>query len=518
MANRLVRKRDYQGVPDGIGEHYWHDVGVKGFWSVIKPYGRSVTNAATNPSAELFETSWFGINTATRERSRDAAIHGDVGLLVITTAANQGVGYEMFPQFSFNTTYWACISIDGAAGTVATFTFEYGTPGLSFAVPAIVTLPGYPVRVCAKFGPVPPAYGPILPTLPISVRFDRAGEYYVDGLVLTTTDEPITFYFDGDSPGASWQGLPHASASTIDGFSRVFGEQVNFNEIGFNITGSTGFGLTTKQPITTSFARLNGAHLQRVKDNPRIITLSGTFESGGDPARLHESRNAVLDALRWRFKNQCTQEMILCYSLVNDCGDQISPEVQIPVVYQGGLEGNWGALDRERATIVFAANSEQSFSDSFDSSGELFPNGTVVIDYEGTDDAWPDVHIYPGAGGLNLTSLHNDTTGHSIYFGSVAAGNPTSLNLIFGQYAILRTDPAKRITLDLYDYTGGSSPVVTRIMHYIRYEVSQVGLFRLVPGENQFRAPASLSTGGARIFLRWRNKYESTDHLCVRFA
>lgn len=509
------QKYTYKGVPEGIGEHYWHDAGAKGNWSIIKPYGYSATNAAVNPSVETNANRWFAINTSTVIRNNTAAIHGDYGLNVFTTAANQGVGYEMFPQFSFNTVYWACVSIDGDAGAIATLTFEYGEGVFRFATPATITLPGYPVRICARFGPVPTDAGPILPTLPVSVRFDRAGEYYVDGLVLTTTDEPITSYFDGDSPGASWQGTPHASASSIDAFSRVFGERVNFNEIGFNITGNMGFGLTPRQLITTSYARLNGAHYQRSKDLPRVVSLTGTFE-GPSPADMHEARQALIDTMIWRFKNQCTQELLLCYSLVDDCGNQISEELQIPVEYQAGLEGLWGTLDRERATLTFVANTEQSFASSFDSSVDLSINGTTIIDYEGTDDAWPEIYIYPGAGGLNLTAIHNDTTGHSVYFGtSAVGGNPNALPLVFGQYAILRTNPAQRISLDLYDYTAGGSPVVTRIMHYIRYQLSQVGLLRLVPGENQFRAPASLVSSGARVFLRYRNRYLSVDHLCA---
>lgn len=506
--------RRYVGVPEGIGEHYWHDEGIKGNWSIIRPYGKSAVNVAVNPSFELFSNQWVALG-GSWQRDRDAAIHGDVGALVTTTASNRGIGYDMFSQFSFNTTYWACVSVDGDAGAVVTFKFEYptGDPTVSFSVPTTITLQGYPVRICTKLSPVPTDAPPLIPGLPIAIRFDRAGTYYVDGLVLTTTDEPITSYFDGDSPGAGWQGIPHNSASSIDAFSRTFGERVNFNEVGFNITGMTGFGLTPRQLITSSFARLNGAHLQRVKDNPRIITLTGTFE-GNDPDEMHAARQTLIDAFVYRFKNQCTQEMLLCYSLVDDCGNRESEELQIPVEYQTGLEGYWNTLDRERVALVFIANSDQSFASSFDSSTELTINGTVVETYEGNDDAWPDVYIYPGAGGLNLTSLHNDTTGIAIYFGtSAAGGNPTALPLVFGQYAILRTNPKERISLDLYDYSSGSL-VVTRIMHYIRYQLSQVGLFRFVPGENQFRAPASLVSSGARIFLRYRNRYLSVDHLC----
>lgn len=513
----LSRERKYQIVADSGSEHYWHEAGVKGNWSIVKPYGYAIVNAATNPSFELFSSSWFGMNGATWLRDREAAIHGDVGALVTITAMNQGIGYEMFSQFSFNTTYWACVSVDGPAGAIVHFQIEYEAhPGVGVTIsqPTVVTLPGYPIRICAHLPPVSSDHNLTLPTLPIAIRFDRPGTYYVDGLVLTTTSEPITTYFDGDSPGAVWLGAPHASASSTDGFSRLFGERINFNEVGFNITGQAGFGLTPRQLLTTSYARLNGAHFQRTKDLPRVISLMGTFEGSGDEMR--QARQTLIDAMIYRFKNQCTQEMLLCYSLVDDCGNPVSEELQIPVEYQAGLEGLWNVADMERATLTFVANTEQSFASAFDSSAELSINGTVVETYEGTDDSWPDIHIFPGAGGLNLSAIHNDTTGHSVYFGTNAAGgNPSALPLVFGQYAILRTNPAQRISLDLYDYTGGGSPAVSRIMHYIRYDVSQVGLLRLVPGENQFRAPASLAPTGARVFLRYRNRYQSIDHLCA---
>lgn len=523
--SRAERQYTYQGVPEGIGEHYWHGAGVKGYWSIIKPYGYSVVNAATNPSVEADITKWVALSGGSIQRSDLAAIYGSFGILVTTTAMNQGAGYEMFSQFAFNTTYWACISINGTAGAVATFQFEYPSApasSISFCVPASVTLPGYPIRICVKFGPVPTDAGPILPTLPVSVRFDRAGTYHIDGLVLTTTSEPIIEYFDGDSPDATWLGVPHASASSTLGTSRIFGEAINLNEVGLNATGQTGFGLTPQQLLTSSYARLNGAHFQRSKDNPRVITLFGTIEGG--PEDMHATRQTIIDALIWRFKNQCTQEALLTYCLRDDCGCRVSDELEIPVAYQAGLEGVWSTLDRERLTLVFVANTEQGFNSRYQSSADLNVNGTSIIDYEGTDDAWVEVHMWPGAGGMNVSAIHNDTTGHSVYFG-YPGGNPTALPLAFGpptrEYAILRTNPAQRISLDLYQYTVDSGGIPsgtatqTRIMYYIRYQLSQVGLFRLVPGENQIRAQASLFSTGSRVMLRWRNRYLSIDHLCA---
>lgn len=523
--SRTEKEYTYQGVPDGIGEHYWHGAGVKGNWSVIKPYGRAIVNAAVNPSLEADSTRWFGMNSPSfANRSDIAAIYGSFGFLVITTAANQGAGYEMFPQFVFNTTYWACVSVNGPAGAVATFQFEYPSApasSISFCVPTSVTLPGYPIRICVKFGPVPTDAGPILPTLPISVRFDRAGTYHIDGLVLTTTSEPIIEYFDGDSPDATWLGVPHASSSSTIGTSRTFGEAINFNESGFNATGQTGFGLTPQQLITTSYARLNGAHFQRAKDNPRVITFLGTIEGG--PEEMHATRQTLIDALIWRFKNQCTQEALLTYCLRDECGCRVSDELEIPVAYQSGLEGTWSTLDRERVALMFVANTEQGFNSRYQSSAALgLPVSTTIIDYQGTDDAWPEIHMWPGAGGTNIYYIINDTTGHAIYFG-YPGGNPDALPLAFGpptrEYAILRTNPAQRISLDLYQYdvSGGTPTGVatqTRIMHYIRYQYSQVGMFRLVPGENQIRVNTTGGTGG-RVMLRWRNRYLSIDHLCA---
>lgn len=517
--SRFEPKRDYEGVLPGIDEHYWHPIGVKGYWSVIKPYGESLVNAALNPSFEFFTDHWIALGGATWLRDRDAAIHGDIGALVTTTGGNQGIGYQMYSQFSTGTHYSACVSVDGPAGAVVTFKFEYANPSVPTPAATQVRLPGYPIRICAQLPPV--SLNPSSATLPIGIRFDRAGTYNVDGLMLTTTTTPIETYFDGDSPHAGWQGTPNNSASTIDGFSRQVGERFNLNENGFNFTAGNGFGLTPRQLITSPFARLNGAHLQRVKELPRVIMLTGTFE--GAPEDMHEARSELIESLRWKFKNQCTEELLLCYSLVDECGCQISPEVQIPCELQSGLEGAWSTLDRERVTLVFTTSGEQSFVDSFDTSGELTLNGTVLVTNEGTDDVWPDVYIFPGATGMNIDHITNVTTGHSVVFGTNAAGgNPTALPLSFGQYAILRTDPRKRISLDLVSYPGGIA-TVTRIMHYLDHVerelspgatiISRVGEFRLIPGENQFNTTVSLLSSGSRAFLRWRNRYESVDHL-----
>lgn len=504
---RLIRQSLRVSVPPDGGEHYWHGQGEQGYWSLSKPYSDVIVNAAVNPSVELNANRWAALTGATVFRSTDGAIHGNQGLQVITSAANHGVGYDMFPGFSFGTTYCVCISVDGPEGAVATLRFEYASPPGQAVVgvsQTLITLPGYPIRICTR---LPANMTSPTTILYVAVRFSQAGEYKVDGLVITATEVPVTTYFDGDSPNAVWLGIPHSSTSSTTGFSRTFGEPVDFNEIGFNITGSTGFGLSPRQLITTPFARLNGAHLQRVKDLPRVITLTGLFE--GTPEEMHEARRNLIDALTWRFKNQCTQEVLLTYMLRDECGCRISPALQIFAEYQAGLEGLWGALDRERATLTFVANSQQSFSDPFDSTADLFINGTTIITNEGNDDAWLEIYMWPGAGGMNVSEIHNDTTGHHVYFGtSASGGNPTALPLAFGEYAILRTDPTQRISLDIY--APGSS---TRAMHYIRYAQSQVGLVRLVPGENQFRVVAPLLSTGSRVFFNWRNRYLSVDSL-----
>jgi len=499
--------RGYHNVPPSAGEHYWHDEGAKGYWSIIKPYGIAATNIALNPSVERSADHWLALGGgSTVLRTPLGAIYGNEGLQVTTTGINEGVGYEFLPQFDLitPTPYSACISIDGTPGTIATFEFAHDNVPDSDRLIARIRLPGYPVRVCAHLKAT--SNNTLAPTLPISVRFDRPGVYQVDGLVIVESLDPVVFYFDGDSPGGDWDGTPHDSESSIDAADRTLGDRINFNEIGFNIVSASGFGVSPRQLITTNFARLNGAHLQRVRDNPRTIALTGTFE--GSPAEMHAARCDLVDALTWRFKNQCTQEATLCYSLVDDCGCQVSKELQIPVEYQAGLEGTWNTLDRERATVVFVANSEQSFSEAFDSSASFDVTSigvkTLTIDYAGNDDAWLEVTIL---GSITVASIKNTTTGNEVHFGTtLAGGNPNSIPLAAGEYAILRTNPAKRISLDFYP--GG-----TRIMHYIRYLQSQMGLFRLVPGQNVLTVDVIARDDGCRVYVRWRNRYQSVDCL-----
>jgi hypothetical protein len=508
------QQRDYPGVPEAIGEHYWHEEGVKGYWSIIKPFNETLVNACKNPSFEVDLTHWVAINTATVTRLDDAALHGSMGARVVTTAAGQGIGYEFFDQFAFGVDYSAAISVNGPAGAGVTFKFEH-----DIVIPSATTviLPGYPIRITCQL----PAtiIGTTLPTLPVSVRFDTTGTYYVDGLVIMSRRTPVELYFDGDSPGGSWFGAPHDSSSGIDIYSRTFGERVNLNEIGFSVTGQSGFGMAPRNLITSSFARQNGAHLQRVKDDPRVITITGQFECG--PEEMHEARAALVEALMWRFKNQYTTELLLTYTLRDECGNQLTPEVSIPVEYQSGLEGIWNTLDRERVVLTFVANTDQAFTEMFDRSVEI--SGTTIVTNQGNEDAWVEVLMFASAGGLRVEALHNDTTGHHVYFGTtLGGGNPTDLPLTnsttLKEYAILRTDPAKRISLDLYRATYEPDPpndfltvTQTRIMHYIRYPESQVGMFRLVPGDNAIRVELEAVSG--LLYIKWRNRWLSTDSL-----
>lgn len=496
----------YELVNQPPPEHYWHPNGAKGFWSVVKPLGVEVTNEAENPSAEYDLTNWIALTgTVTLTRNAASAMHGGNGVGVTTTVGGTGVGYDMTSIAALNTSYCACITIRGDAGIAE---FDIVWPGAPTPDPVVITLTGQPQRVCYTLPPQ--SAGPTFPAIFVRVLFSNPGDHAVDGLTLVTEGQCLAEYFDGDSPGASWDGTPHASPSTMGRFSRAYGNVIDLNEIGFNVISADGWGLAPYNNIVTSFARGNGAHLQRQQLAPRTISLVGQIVGGR--LGMHNVRRELIAAMNYRFKGQCTQELLLRYQLRDDCGCQLSTVVEIPAVYAAGLEGSWSNLESERAIIQFQAHREVNWVSPFEHAAALTAAGTGEVDetyirsvtYEGDEDAWVTIELRGGTGsGLRVASIENMTTDAIIQFIDPVTPANEYIAVNDDTYVIIRTDPR---ALDITTY-----PTAVRWMNRLRYPGSQMTAMRLVPGVNNFRTTVPLNGDDAVVVMHWHDHYSSTD-------
>lgn len=334
------------------------------------------------------------------------------------------------------------------------------------------------------------------------------GQFHVDSAIISTGD---VLFFDGDSYGAEWDGPIHASQSNIAAeFSLT--SPVNLADLGLDVIAYEGFGVPPVENITTSFATQHGAHFQRQKFLPRTMTITfdvQTCDQWSDVARAR--CKFVKKIFGYKFRETCRFDMMLYWRLVDDCCGVMSNTLQIPVVYEGGLEGSQTFLWSERIILqltayedpFFAATSQQSSLD-FSIADPQRP------DITGTEPVYPRIIITTGANAALIDRVINDTGGVSIAF---RENNATGITIPANHMLIVDTDPLQ-FRIDLIPLSGGAGSAVD-MRYTLDYANSHFGKFLLVPGENNVRiGTASTFPAGTRAIMTWRNKF--VDSACAK--
>lgn len=225
---------------------------------------------------------------------------------------------------------------------------------------------------------------------------------------------------------------------------------------------------------------------------------------------MHRIRRELIAAMNYRFKGQCTQELLLRYQLRDSCDCQMSAVVEIPVVYGAGLEGSWSNLESERSAIQFQAHREVNWVSPFGHAAAITTAGigainqtyTTTVTYEGDEDAWVTFEIRGGSDFIHVDSIENLTTG--AFLGFVDLTIPADYFPVgTDDYAIIHTDPR---ALSIQYFPGGS-----RQMFRVRCPESQMSAMRLVPGENVFEVVVPYHGDDSLVLVRWHDHYSSTD-------
>lgn len=532
MANNRNLTRRLHPVIDKGPSYYWHHgYGCKSFWSVITPLAAEIRNYLFNPSMEGEDQEWITedfINGGSVERSPFAAFDAGFGLRVFAPpAATQyeanraAMGSSPIPYPGFVALYgkrlfgslWirghkgdtinTCFEIDGVlGGVIATLAKDCAT----------IEATGQWQRV--QFSVLATYVSGFMATgVPVQIRVvndngSGAGFFDIDAGYVGFDTPPDTF-FDGDSDGASWTGTPHASQSIVSRFSRTVGNRQNFYDLGLDIYADEGWGHPDVENITTSYARLDGAHFQRTKFLPRVIRISFDIQicpGCNGTKEIHRIRQNLIKALNYRYKRTCNTPLVLIYQPVDDCCKPIGCEVRLPVVYNGGLEGNRQALHMEKIVLEFVAYDEVTWRESQSRSVTLPENGTTLdFDVGGDDDTYPILRIAPGANGpMTLNRIVNFTVEAALAFGVPTLGYVIPAN----SYLIVNTDPTL-FSATLYDALGNE----TSVENIINFAQSDIQNFRLVPdGSNALAFEGTPApSGNTLINVYWSNRWLSAD-------
>jgi hypothetical protein len=272
--------------------------GTGPFWSVILPAER--TNYITNPSFEYGTAGWetVGGNAALGTVSGTSVI-GAWGASISPKSGNIGTNNGIVNTSAFaldNTSYVlsAYIKASGSVALLAGGVKDPASPGWA------ANLFGSVAGSFSDWGRLTLPFTPLVSTGYVFVMPANSGTVtgaiVVDGVQLENGTIATT-YIDGDQPGCTWNGLPHASRSTRGRDVRSGGEVVRLDDIGFTVDTSPGIGAPPFNTISQSYAQLDGGEFQRQRKAVRRFTLTSLVDgtSWGD---LHYQRRRLIEALR----------------------------------------------------------------------------------------------------------------------------------------------------------------------------------------------------------------------------
>lgn len=317
---------------------------LDGRWEVVEPIGANVINLVTNPSVELATTGYTAQGSATIARDSTRQRRGVYSLKVTPTSAQlDGV-------------YFGTVTLTGES--IYTFAFDLYAPGgvkyrfyvantTNNAVSGVISVTGNGAwqRVHVTFREPNTAGVNIARRLYVTKDYSPSTQpFYVDGLCVTATPYPVT-YFDGDSVGFIagrvdflWNGTAHGSTSTMMNYTRAGGKITAFSKYGLTILSILGAGMQPIMNISTPLAFIGGGQYQRTISSERLFDLAGQITAPNMPT-LHNNRRKLLDLLRPNATPSDTP-LLLLYTPIDECGEAIGETVEIPCVYESGMEGN----------------------------------------------------------------------------------------------------------------------------------------------------------------------------------
>lgn len=506
----------------------------KGFWSIVRPLNREMTNYVFNPSFEGgnrdfwhndLNTNNANLSIVNTSAGDDSAYGGNYALLVVgvNTHATYGVQYS---PLNWGDPAESVIPIKANGGRVYISAKVLATAGSKIEITAapdgVISgdQPGLFVQrtgTCTAVGD--------WQTVKAWIVNQRSGDAFVQIRITVTpasgnfvpgflVDEVMASdadldYFDGDTEDAYWAGAPYASQSKISKFTRWFGEEIFLADLGFNLISYTGHGMPPMSNDTIPYAQGGGAYYNRSWPEIRALTLVGQIEAKQgirDYQRIH-SRLLELVGLHRFYVDP--QPFILRYRLTRDERDTTGV-IEIPVVYKAGLEGAVTSLFGERITLQLEAY-EDVFWRSLRTKTVTLPNDTTTtICYAGTAPTPMRVMVEGQTSGIfnvDLVSLRNLSLESGIYFSS---GPSTSYQSVTsGQRLIVGS--TEKICGAAYLLTVATG-VQTSVAGHIARPQSAPSEFVLLNGNNDLRPAAGIYPGiTPRIYVTYRERFLSAS-------
>ena len=408
-------------------------------WGIVVP--EAVTNLCTNPSFELGTTGWATGGTNVLSASNEQSWVGAyAGKCVCNTYPNNlGVYGITLPTPNVNYVWrakiWVPTNFDNitdiriaAYDVGGTTVSEHYWSAASGERDAWVYLEMVIAITADTTGSFVIRYNGSNPTV---------GRYIFFDAVQIEQASVASDYIDGDQPGCSWSGAPHASISSRSAVSRAGGVVEDLkDDYGFGVAEILGAGAAPVTVGVKGYSFLPGGAVSGIKVNPRQFSLIGTLKGSGADCDLHAARQALAKELahnRYPQDDEGWQPVRIRYT-----GADV--EKQIAAHYAGGLEAAIKLEDRihEKAALRFVADDPMWYGLG-ESKGILSSSDTLAVRYIASrlrsTGRWDDLSV--GAGGGMVCNIKVDTDNTLL-----ACGNWATIDGVANTSRIARYTPS----------------------------------------------------------------------------
>jgi hypothetical protein len=376
--------RNHYKFPDIVGGAPLEEFD-KGWFGVLVP--TFAINLVANPSFEKALTGYTAFNSAVLTQTSDEQRRGTYSGKVVTNGNQSGIYYTL--AMTAGTVYTFSIDFKGKAGQKYRINFE-PSGVVANVVEKDFYATGYWQRIEVRGAPVSTRDHLCV----IRQIGGAATTFYTDGWQVVASRYPMS-YIDGDLngflPGQKsyyWNGEPHASSSTRILDTGSGGREVKLLDIGFTLLAVVGLGLAPFSTIATSYST-GGAYYQNSIVQPRQFSLIGAI-ADPSPAQIERVR-AQLIALFNPARQITPQPITLRYHRVDPCTNEETETIDIPCVYEGGLEGSVDNFYQDRKAIVFKQYLPALYADG-EQGSEIAINKSIAdtgdILYRSPEGVW----------------------------------------------------------------------------------------------------------------------------------
>lgn len=347
----------------------------RGWLSVIKP--KATTNLIRNPDFERGRQAWVHgiIGNATQVDpvnpgggAYSLVIHSaaGVGLRLETTAIDGSNGQPDMPtvagrNYVLSFKYRTALSISTDTLAVSSQGSVSGIAGYTLSSYLVDGRPMSVIPQSSTWRKVVVVFRETA-TQNRNIRIATVGsttdgDIWIDDVQFEDGVEPTTLIsgdlsgpaiFDGDY---AWSSTPGASSSYRSAKCVAGGVIVNFAQLGFRVTAILGLGLAGQNNVIQSSAYGGGYYSETLTEGTTFQVV-GRFDASS-PLALSAQRDTLIQALRHDRAGGVSRPVVLRYEMAR-CDDVLTASIDIPCVYEGGLDGHVDNLYAEDVVLSFS--------------------------------------------------------------------------------------------------------------------------------------------------------------------